>query len=821
MKKPFRSQITLTSCLMLLFLWMSNTGDAQNVQTQIAKTKSSKTKSLKNRLKFELLTGGKWVTLDSSGSTIETTNQPLRVSYVPLKDPAKAAKVVLTFQKYNSELNIEKKKATLTYDLVPFPPQKKSNKPGVLSSEVISRLPAGMYSITIAPENKIAFWLKVTAVPPEPPILSSIEERLANQGELSLKLKNIVVGDQISLFVNGQPVKSVSIRKDSKLDAWLPFGKILPPGTSTIAAQLKRDKKISDYSSSIQATSRSTVVMARNTKMNLQDFKNKTKPSRDDERLQAVTEFEFVNSLNLAKKKKRGGMTAQELAQLLEAFKESLKKELKQDHDAQTQQLQKQIKSLSTLVEKITKDLSKQQQTDKTLHNQIKGKFADLTREIQSLKKCMKYLRTGWGKEPVFSWPSSDAVRESYLKNIKQLETLPFLTHRVLIEKEYSDKILDACKKSEEFTFDITFKAMDPQQATSELMRIVSFSQDPNLRNFTLGQYKDELVFRIRTDAGNALDQNGLSKTSGGSQGVHFKKGIKANEIHNVVISFYDQTLHFWLDGKKLPLTEKYAAPLSGWDKSYRLLLGDELIVTDGKRKWDGEVHSFSIRNRGVHLARPDADVFECLFAGSTPNSNYTVSTNDSLTAPSPDTFTASPTTEISSDPTSESRSPDTSTSSSDYDTDTGMDSIDLETSENKTIAVKEFAFPFPASFPLPRYHHDGSSFETEGAVLDQMRLAIAKDGRYQLDFESRTTVRAEITLQLLVQLENGQWYPLTIPKQTIAPAASNQDFSKPANYADTKTIKGYAPILANRSEQIRDIRRRGNAVFGTPPYIN
>ncbi|WP_145214351.1 coiled-coil domain-containing protein [Gimesia alba] len=839
----------------------SNTGYTQNFQTQIAKTKTSKlkrsfkhlirnsadfgndlvnseqdskeaeTNPLKDHLKFELLTGGKWVTLDSSSSQIEATNQPLRISYVPLKDPVKNSNVELTFQKCHSEFKIKKEKAILTFKLTPFSPQKKRNKLGGRSSEVISRLPAGMYSIDITTNDSkkiIDFWLKVSAASPEPPIISSIDTRLAEQGELSLKLKNVIAGDQISLFVNGEPTKPVIIRKESKLDSYFLFGPILPPGTSLITVKVKRHDKESDYSSAVKTTARSTVIMARNTELIEENFKNRSRNSQDDPRLEDDSEFEFVNSRYSKKKKKRKYVTKdelkEELAEQLEKLNDSIKGEIAQAHQAQAlSAYEKQIDSLSTLVEKITKELTKQQQADQALQNQINGKFADLNREIQSLKKCMKYLRTGWGNEAVFSWPSPEAVRESYLKNIKQLETLPFLTHRVLIEKEYSDKILDACKKSGEFTLDITFKTMDPQQATSELMRIVSFSQDPNLRNFTLGQYKDELVFRIRTDAGNALDQNGLSKTNGGSQGVHFKKGIKANEIHNVVISFYDQTLHFWLDGKKLPLTEKYAAPISGWDKSYRLLLGDELVVTDGKRKWDGEVHSFSIRNRGVHLARPDADVFECLFSGSTPNANHTVSINDSLTTQSPDTFTASPTTAMNTDPTSESRSPDTSTSSSDSDSDsdTDTDSIDLETSESKKIAVKEFAFPFPASFPLPRYHRDGSSFETEGAVLDQMRLAITKDGRYQLDFETRSTVRAEITLQLLVQLDNGQWYPLTIPKQTIVPSEYKQDQSESAKYAESKSIKGYAPILVNRSGQIRDIRRRGNAVFGTPPYNN
>tara|TARA_R110002095_G_scaffold78106_3_gene67268 strand:- start:102425 stop:104869 length:2445 start_codon:yes stop_codon:yes gene_type:complete len=814
---------------MLMLIWTSNTGYAQNSQTLIAKTKSpnykhnfkhkirrsarlgndldnssrpskdATTNPLKDRLKFELLTGGKWVTLDSSNPTIETTNQPLRVSYVPLKDSTKTAKVDLIFQKYTSKLNTENNKATLSFDLTPFLSLKNDDESSILSSEVISRLPDGMYGITIRPGNEIDFWLKVTAVPPEPPIISSIDTRLAEQGELSLKLKNIVVGDQIKLFVNGEPVKTVTIRKDSKLDSWLSFGKILPPGSATITAQLKRDKKESDYSSAVQATSRSTVIMARNTEMNLEDFKNKPKNSRDDERLKAVTEFEFVTSLYSKKKKKRGRMTAQELAQLLEAFKESLKKELKQDQDAQTQELQTQIKSLENKITSLQGLLTTQNQTNMNRDAAIQLKLDNLSNDFKVLKKCLKYEYSGWSDDPIFVWPSPDAIKDSYLNNLNQLTMHPLALLTSTIEKKYSAPIAKACNQTGQFTLDITFKAMDSNQATTELMRIVSFSESPQKRNFTLGQFKDQLVFRIRTNGTppampNTLpdDQNGLGKTSGGAQGIHFFKGLTAGTNYNAVISFYDQKLHFWVTPQspndQLVKEVKYDHPISAWDNNYELILGNELAVTDGKRKWGGEIHSFSIRDRGVKLPRPDADCFQCLFSSVTPAAINTIA--ESLPSP---------------------QSSDTSDSGD----------FDLESSVSKTIAVKEFAFPFPASFPLPRYHYDGSPIETEGAVLDQMRLAIAKNGRYQLDFETRTTVRAEITLQLLVQLDNGQWYPLTIPKQTIVPTEYKRDQSESAKYAESKSIKGYAPILVNRSGEIREIRRRGNAIFGTPPYIN
>lgn len=152
------------------------------------------------------------------------------------------------------------------------------------------------------------------------------------------------------------------------------------------------------------------------------------------------------------------------------------------------------------------------------------------------------------------------------------------------------------------------------------------------------------------------------------------------------------------------------------------------------------------------------------------------------------------------------------------------QNNTDLGDSESKQsedkIAIQEYAFPYPAAFPISHFSQSGGRIKTEGAVLDQMRLAISKDGRYQLDFDASTTMRAEIKLQLFIKLKGGEWYPITLPRQTILPtnSSSNRFDTGSGNETSFVSITGYAPILVNRANEITDIRRRGSATFGTRP---
>ncbi|QDU08676.1 hypothetical protein [Gimesia aquarii] len=726
--------ITGLASLLLLFSMLPNYVHAKKhrklraVEKNIAEEDTVRSQ-IKNRLKFETLTGGQWVPLHSSGSIIESTNQPLKISYISLKRPIKRVAITLQLEKYLDNLvlkseNIKSRASAFKpkqYDL-----PKTSYKLNDLSSVVIPRLNSGVYSIQIKElngENSL-MWLKVSASSPEPPILCSIDERLAKEdGILSLKFKNVVVRDQIKLFVNGQPAGQKVIAKELDLNSVHRFGKVLPPGKSTITAYLSRNKKISGYSSPIEAVSRTTVLLHRTVDFNRDEFTNNTTTTSENSQRKLDNKFDFLNNTGSAP-------------------------------------------------------------TSST-------EFTSVEAELKKIKKCLQFQNSGWDKAPTFVWPNKETVAASH-KLITPKSPIIDVGMKVF-PKKISDKIVEDFNKSQEFTLDITFQAMDPAKATTQLRRIISLSKSTGERNFTLGQFDTHLVFRFRAANNHPQNNNGMSVTHNGNQGIHFYDALKKDEIYNVVISYEGQKLRFWVNHKEVPVPKaKYAPKSIIWSKDCHLILGNELGQPYGQndRLWKGKLHSFSIRDTGVTLPKPDSECMEFLSTIQTTSTPSAAKAGSAATVAASQNTTSKP----SQNPTSDSES---------------------------KISIKEFAFPHPASFPISRFHPSGNTIETEGVVLDQMHLAIAKDGRFKLNFEAQTTMRAEINLQLMVKLDGEGWFPITLPKQTITPSERNRfnltsiTSTKPHAF----TVTGYSAIFVNRRDDITEIRRRGSAVFGTRPY--
>ncbi len=475
-----------------------------------------------NWLRLETLTEGRWVELDLSQPMINTTSQPLRISYVHTKPKQRTLEVSLVLKQFLTKATLESEAPNKS---TPHTAQFKPGPDAVprssyilknLNTVVIPRLTPGVYllELNVFKQKKEGWktkpmapkWLQVLPTPPEPPQLVSINQRLAERGKLTLKLKNVVVGDHIRFYVDGEQGPGVTISKESQLEQYFPLGSILPPGKSKVTAQLKRGNQLSADSSPVSVNSRATVLMSRNIEIEGEKFNELSKEELKSEREQSETGFGFVEQ------------------------KRDCKSDKAADHAAPK----------STLPETSDKKLAL----------------------VSTLRMPPKVA------------PIPDKKTENQQTNLEQ-------------------------KKN-----------------------------------------------------------------------------------------------------------------------------------TDQKPK---------------------------------------------------------------------------------------------------TISIKEFVFPYPASFPVPRYGQQGTKIETEGVVLDQMRLVIARNGQYQLDFIARTTMRAEINLQLLVQLDNQienqidnqNWYPITLPRQTIIPEKykSSSSGSVESDEPQWISIKGYAPIFVNKRDMIQDIRRRGTAVFGTRPY--
>ena len=155
-----------------------------------------------------------------------------------------------------------------------------------------------------------------------------------------------------------------------------------------------------------------------------------------------------------------------------------------------------------------------------------------------------------------------------------------------------NDRLFSACKRSNAFTIEAMIQPDTVKQGGPA--RVISFSQDGADRNFTLGQEKDRLVFRLRTvsagDQNNTVDLFELS----------------AKKWHHVVITYAASTgssskrptglLDAYLNGRRMSRKTFSSGLLSGW-KPMHLIFGDEYAAS---RDWSGQLRGIAIYGRAI-----------------------------------------------------------------------------------------------------------------------------------------------------------------------------------------------------------------------------
>lgn len=118
--------------------------------------------------------------------------------------------------------------------------------------------------------------------------------------------------------------------------------------------------------------------------------------------------------------------------------------------------------------------------------------------------------------------------------------------------------------------------------------RIFSFSKDGFKRNFTIGQEGDQLLLRLRT---TRTGENGMKPQT--------MLGRLPTSRTHLIVSYRPGKLICWINGKKTVSTSQVQGDFSNWDRSYRLLIGDEF---DGgsTRKWRGRIERFAVYRRAM-----------------------------------------------------------------------------------------------------------------------------------------------------------------------------------------------------------------------------
>jgi hypothetical protein len=157
---------------------------------------------------------------------------------------------------------------------------------------------------------------------------------------------------------------------------------------------------------------------------------------------------------------------------------------------------------------------------------------------------------------------------------------------------EASADVLAACKQSNELTVEALVRPDRLDQ--SGPARIVTFSSSAYSRNFTLGQDRDKLIFRLRTPKSG---DNGVNPETAVAS-------IQAGAVVHVVVTYQAGELLAYLDGKEVYRGESVQGDFSNW-APHHLLFGDEF---DGNREWAGTLEGIAIFNRVLKPAEIQAN---------------------------------------------------------------------------------------------------------------------------------------------------------------------------------------------------------------------
>lgn len=146
----------------------------------------------------------------------------------------------------------------------------------------------------------------------------------------------------------------------------------------------------------------------------------------------------------------------------------------------------------------------------------------------------------------------------------------------------YDQKLLDACRRSNELTIEAVLQTNSDRQ--NGPARIISFSQDSSIRNFTLGQEGGNLILRLRTP------KTGVN----GSPPDTTLCPIRSGQPIHVLVTYRPGSLSCFVNGKQVLRTDKVQGDFSNWIPQH-LIIGDEF---SRERDWDGRLTRIAIFSR-------------------------------------------------------------------------------------------------------------------------------------------------------------------------------------------------------------------------------
>ena len=173
--------------------------------------------------------------------------------------------------------------------------------------------------------------------------------------------------------------------------------------------------------------------------------------------------------------------------------------------------------------------------------------------------------------------------------NAKWLETrngIQFHQKGKIISKNNTHGLYQMLTKGDGLTIELWVKPYKTFQHGPA--RIISYSIDPYLRNFTLAQSKDELVIRLRTET---TDPNGINPH------VEVSSIFEANKIYHIMVTYNFVRECIFINGKMRVCEGILEGNFSNWDSSFKLVIGNE---ASGNRPWLGEIYYAAIYDKAL-----------------------------------------------------------------------------------------------------------------------------------------------------------------------------------------------------------------------------
>ena len=157
-----------------------------------------------------------------------------------------------------------------------------------------------------------------------------------------------------------------------------------------------------------------------------------------------------------------------------------------------------------------------------------------------------------------------------------------------LQSEQTAGKLYSAIQKTDAITIEAWVK---PANTTQEgPARMVTLSRNMSLRNFTMGQEKNQFVVRFRTTKSSVNGEPSISTPAG---------SVKAAVTHVLYTRARNGRARIYLNGKRV-VEKTIAGSVSNWVSNYRLGLGNEL---NGNRKWEGTYYLVAFYNRALSAA--------------------------------------------------------------------------------------------------------------------------------------------------------------------------------------------------------------------------